>query len=91
MTVASSIADSPITLKLVGTFGPAALHRLQAAVEWSRTTHGDLVIDLSGVEALPDRTMPALSESLAKTGGRVRLMGLRDHQMRILRYLGLEV
>jgi hypothetical protein len=52
---------------------------------------GDLVLDFSLVREFADLGVAALARSLAAAERRVTLRGLRQHQLRIFRYFGLDV
>ncbi len=51
---------------------------------------GDLTLDFSRCVDVRDRGIALLAEQLAAIGRPVALRGLRAHQRRLLRYLGLE-
>ena len=71
--------------------GPAAL-RLRQRVMTEETPR--TVLDFSHVEDLDDATLPLLTVNLVhlrRKGREVALRGLRDHQLRVLHHLGIEV
>lgn len=51
----------------------------------------DVVLDFSLVREFADLGVAALAEGLASADRRVRLRGLRQHQLRIFRYFGVDL
>ena len=49
----------------------------------------EVYVDLSRVREFHDHAVARLAEVLATTPGRVSVRGLRQHQYRMLRYLGV--
>ena len=49
----------------------------------------EVYVDLSRVREFHDRAVARLAEVLARTRARVSVRGLRQHQYRMLRYLGV--
>jgi anti-anti-sigma regulatory factor len=55
-----------------------------------REAPGDVVLDFSLVREFADLGVAALAEGLAAAERTVRLRGLRQHQLRIFRYFGVD-
>jgi anti-anti-sigma regulatory factor len=80
--------------------GSTALYRIAGRFEgscaWDLTARlGDeplleVVIDFSQVTDFVDSAIAVVATSLASSGHRVRLHGLRQHQERLFRYFGVE-
>ncbi len=72
-----------------GIFDAAAARRVRDAL--ATAGPGDaLAIDLTHVRELHDVGVAMLAEALRATLARVAVMGLTQHQRRMLRYLGIE-
>jgi anti-anti-sigma regulatory factor len=81
--------ESPILIELSGTFDVPAAQRLAhalAAADRGRTVR----VDLTHVREFHDFGVAVLAQALAGRSHRVAVRGLRQHQLRLLRYLGLE-
>ncbi len=79
-------------LTLEGVFDQRAAERIAEALACV-APGGALRIDLSQVRDFPDAGLAALARSLNRGGRAVRvvLRGLRQHQLRILGYLGVDL
>ncbi len=76
-----------IVIRLEGVFDAAAAQRLSTAIE---AADGDEIrVDLTGVREFHDFGIAMLARALS---GRehVAVSGLRHHQLRLLRYFGIE-
>jgi anti-anti-sigma regulatory factor len=84
-TIAST--DSIITLQ--GVFdGVAARHVEERLL---RTAPGDrILVDLTQVREFHDFGVAVLGRALTRCRGEVKLRGLRQHQVRVLRYFGVD-
>ena len=51
----------------------------------------DVILDFSHVREFADLGVAALASELSGAGRRLRLRGLRQHQLRIFRYFGVDV
>jgi hypothetical protein len=73
-----------------GVFDVPAAKRLAAVLERARA--GEAIrIDVSHVTRFEDFGLAVLAQALGETGaGRVALRGLRGHQLRMLRYFGVD-
>ncbi len=53
---------------------------------------GDVLLDFSLVRAFDDRGVATLAQILAEKGDRsISVRGLREHQLRLFRYIGIDV
>lgn len=79
--------DGRLLLRLKGRFDSLSawtlVRRLDAAVARG------IVLDFTNVEGIEDASLHVLAELLKRYGGRVGLVGLRDHHLRLLGYLGV--
>jgi ABC-type transporter Mla MlaB component len=87
MTVAGEVLVS-----LDGVFDQRAVDRITEALACMRPG-GVLHIDLTQIREFHDAGLAALARSLNASGRAVRVVlgGLRQHQVRILGYLGVDV
>jgi anti-anti-sigma regulatory factor len=89
----NSKATSPgaDVIVLDGPFDEATARRLEEALLHVRPGAG-VRVDLSRVRELHDEALARLALALIRRAGAVRvaLVGLRRHQRRLLRYLGVE-
>jgi anti-anti-sigma regulatory factor len=77
-------------LRILGTFDADAARELIAEV--CRDPARDVVVDVALVRGFDEVGVAALARLVRLGGGRrVALRGLSTHQVRILRYLGLEL
>lgn len=79
-----------LVLALDGVFDLAAAQRIQEALRLMRAG-GVLAIDLSRVVEFEDLGVAALAGTIRQNEHRVRIVlrGLRQHQLSLLRYLGV--
>jgi anti-anti-sigma regulatory factor len=87
--MAGETAGQPFVIECGGTFD------IQAAQEVARrlagAPHFEVYLDLSRVREFQDFGLAVLAQSLTGRSPRVRILGLRTHQVRLLRYLGVDV
>jgi anti-anti-sigma regulatory factor len=77
-------------LRLSGVFDRDSASALREELE--RSSGGDLVVDFSLVREFADLGVAALARDLAGARDRrLRLRGLRTHQLRLFRYFGVDV
>ncbi|WP_242394334.1 STAS domain-containing protein [Anaeromyxobacter oryzisoli] len=76
-------------LRLAGTFDRAAALELARRVEAERGR--ELILDFSLVREFADLGVATLAQGLAHTERRLVLRGLRQHQLRMFRYFGVDV
>jgi anti-anti-sigma regulatory factor len=80
-------ADSVI--RLTGEFDGIAARRLEATLV--AATGGERFdIDLTQVRGFHDFAIAVLGHALTRTRADVRIRGLRHHQIRVLRYFGVD-
>jgi hypothetical protein len=78
-----------VVFRMDGVFDLPAAQRLSRLLE--QTADGDEVrIDLTHVREFHDYGVTVLARALAARGERVAVRGLRQHHLRLLRYLGVE-
>ncbi len=76
-------------ISLSGTFDGASAWELNQRLQSER---GELIVDFSQVSSFNDYALAVLSNSLHELRDRgLVLQGLRHHQLRMLRYLGVDV
>ncbi len=79
-----------ILIELDGVFDVPAAKRLGTVLERARAGAA-IRIDLARVSSFEDFGLALLAQALGETGAaRVALRGLRGHQLRILRYFGVD-
>ena len=76
-------------LRIAGVFDRASAFELRERLE--REPPGDVVLDFSHVREFADLGVATLAHGLAGGERRLRLLGLRQHQLRIFRYFGVDV
>jgi len=64
---------------------------LELTARLGRERSGDVVLDFSLVHEFADVGVAALAQGLAATDRTVRLRGLRQRQLRIFRYFGVDL
>ena len=79
--------DSPIHVS--GAFDGVAARRLETLL--CRAEPGaTLRVDLTKVREFHDFGIAVLAQALTRCKARVKLLGLRQHQVRVLRYFGVD-
>jgi anti-anti-sigma regulatory factor len=76
-------------IRVDGVLDASAAARLARAVA-DASPDADVSIDLSHVRAFDDFAVMTLGRALAARTGHVTVQGLRQHHVRLLRYLGIE-
>ncbi len=76
-------------MRVAGVFDRASAFDLRARLE--REPASDVVLDFSLVREFGDLGVAALAHGLAGADRRLHVRGLRQHQLRIFRYFGLDV
>ena len=77
-----------LLIRLDGAFDLAAAGEIQRVLADS-PEGTEVYVDLSQVREFHDRAVAMLADVLAATRARVSVRGLRQHQYRMLRYLGV--
>jgi anti-anti-sigma regulatory factor len=81
-------ADGP-SIHVADVLDGLTARRVEAALALARP--GDrLLVDLTQVREFHDFGIAVLGQALARCEARVTLRGLRRHQIRVLRYFGVE-
>jgi anti-anti-sigma regulatory factor len=78
--------------RLEGSFDQTAAVRLRQEVMHQQSHRA--IVDFSHVEKIDDSTLASLTVNLVRlqrTGYQVALLGLREHQVRILNHFGVDV
>jgi len=79
----------PFLIRLSGPFDGLAARRLEAML--SRAKPGvHLCVDLTQVREFPDFSLAVLAQALTRCEARLTLLGLSQHQIRVLRYFGVD-
>ena len=82
-------AGRSLLLRVDGVLDVPAARRVAEAV--AAVGQGSTVqLDLSRVREFHDLGVAALAQALEELGGRVAVTGLCQHQLRLLRYLGID-
>ncbi len=88
MAEVSNTVDS-LVIRLDGVFDlDAARHVLDAVGKAPANT--EIYVDLGRVRDFHDHGLAILAEALSSVRSRVSVLGLRHHQYRMLRYLGVD-
>jgi anti-anti-sigma regulatory factor len=84
----ANVDYGPVEIRMEGVFDVAAAQTVVRAIERS-SSERDVRIDLTHVREFHDFAVAVLAQALAKRRERVAVCGLRQHQLRLLQYLGL--
>ena len=76
-----------LVIRVQGVFDAAAAQRLTSALE--SADRGEVRVDLSDVREFHDFGIAMLARALGGRSG-VAVSGLRQHQLRLLRYFGID-
>jgi anti-anti-sigma regulatory factor len=83
----TSSAAGPLVIRVDGVFDvPAAQQVAKTVAGASR----EVAIDLSQVREFHDFGVAVLAQALTESSRRVAVRGLRQHHVRLLRYLGVD-
>ncbi len=80
--------DGPL-IHLTGAFDGVAARRLEALLAGAQPGTR-LRVDLTKIHEFHDFGLAVLAQALVRCPARVTLLGLRQHQIRVLRYFGVE-
>jgi anti-anti-sigma regulatory factor len=89
VAVAPIAAGEELTFQLEGVFDGVAARRLEAALA-SASPADRLNVDLTHVREFHDFGVAILGQALARTRAAVEVRGLRRHQLRVLRFFGVD-
>ena len=83
-------ADHPssLVIRMDGAFDIDSVNVIRSRIE-ALPGDAEVYVDLSRVREFHDRAVAMLAEVLAVARARVSVRGLRQHQYRMLRYLGV--
>ncbi len=84
-----SDASGTLLIRLEGTFDEKAAREVLARVSAAPPT-SEIYVDLARVRDFHDHGVALLAEAIGKAHRRVSVRGLRQHQYRMLRYLGVD-
>ena len=87
--IVRDLVDGRAVIRVAGVFDRASAFELRDRLE--RETAIDVVLDFSLVREFADLGVATLAHGLAGADRRLHLRGLRQHQLRIFRYFGLDV
>jgi anti-anti-sigma regulatory factor len=89
---APDLAPGEITIRLDGVFDGASAWELRHTLDAVRQGAQNVVLDFSRVREFYDFGVAVLAHGLAQRGEspRVALKGLRQHQLRMFRYFGVD-
>ena len=89
MTASKEWYGDRLVVRIDGTFDPAAEWELHSIL--AETTGCSVKVDLGCVQEFQDIAVGMLARDLAQNARRVELLGLRHHQLAILRYFGIDI
>jgi hypothetical protein len=81
-------AQASLLIRMDGVFDSDAARAIQDRIAGSEEGT-EIYIDLSRVRDFHDRAVAVLAEVIAASVARVSVRGLRQHQYRMMRYLGV--
>jgi hypothetical protein len=82
-------AKTPVVIRLEGTFDLPAARLLENSLRRIGPSGGARV-DFGGVRQFNDFAVAVLAQALKEAGPTVKVAGLRLHQVRLLRYFGVD-
>jgi anti-anti-sigma regulatory factor len=77
-----------LVIRMDGVFDVESVHVIRERVE-SLSGDAEVYVDLSRVRDFHDHAVALLADVLSRAPARVFVRGLRQHQYRMLRYLGV--
>lgn len=87
-SIVRKLEGGRVVIRVAGVFDCSSAFELRDRLE--REPAGDLVLDFSLVREFADLGVATLAHGLADGERRLKLRGLRQHQLRIFRYFGVE-
>jgi hypothetical protein len=75
-------------IQIEGVFDVAAAQRLAAVLD--DAPHADMRINMTRVRVFHDAGVALLGQAIARRSAPTAVMGLHEHHLRLLRYLGIE-
>ena len=89
MIASDESSDGGVVIHVTGAFDPEAGRQLGDTLAVAGPD-SHVVIDFSRAETFPDFALAMLAQNIQSVLGSVSLVGLGDHQRRILGYFGVE-
>ncbi len=80
---------APREIRVQGVFDTPAAQRVEATLSLAEP-HARLQVDLTQVREFHDAALAVLAHAVKSTAADVALRGLRQHQIRMLRYFGVD-
>jgi hypothetical protein len=80
--------DGSLVIRMDGAFDVEAVRTIEERLA-ALPVEAEVYVDLTRVREFHDRAVARLADTLAVTRARVSVRGLRQHQYRMLRYLGV--
>ena len=80
--------SSSLVIRMDGAFDIDSVNTIRSRIE-ALPGDAEVYVDLSRVREFHDRAVAMLADVLAVARARVSVRGLRQHQYRMLRYLGV--
>ncbi len=88
-SIQTEMEGARTVIRVAGVFDRASAFELRDRLE--REVARDLVLDFSLVREFADLGVATLAHGLAGADRRLHMRGLRQHQLRMFRYFGLDV
>ncbi len=88
-SIVTELEPGRAVIRIAGVFDRASAFELRDRLE--REPAPDVVLDFSLVREFADLGVAMLAHGLVGGSHRLRLLGLRQHQLRIFRYFGVDV
>jgi ABC-type transporter Mla MlaB component len=82
------VQASSLVIRMDGAFDIDSVQAIQSRIE-GLPVDAEVYVDLSRVREFHDRAVALLADVLSVARARVSVRGLRQHQYRMLRYLGV--
>lgn len=83
-----AVESGSLVIRMDGSFDIDSVQAIRSRIE-GLPGEAEVYVDLSRVRDFHDRAVALLADVLSRAGSRVFVRGLRQHQYRMLRYLGV--
>ncbi len=87
--MADQATTEALLIRCDGVFDAGVAHRVLDVVSEAPAA-AEIYVDLAKVREFDDRAAPVLADVIARATSRISVRGLRQHQVRMLRYLGVD-
>ncbi len=87
--MAGQATTEALLIRCDGVFDAGIAHRVLDAVSEAPAA-AEIYVDLAKVREFDDRAAPVLADAISRATSRISVRGLRQHQVRMLRYLGVD-